>query len=219
MAHGYLGDGYGIHGDFDSDRDGDHRDRDWRERGWRGHDDDWRRHDHDRNRDRGMMFGGSDRGDWRERGSDWSDEGRGRWGGYGRERGDNWTQGGMGSDRSRGFGGGRDHSEDRRSFSAHPDDHFRSWRDRHMSEIDHDYQDYCREREQQFHREFDDWRRQKYGNPQPLRTGMTQSGISHDPSGETPAIEEGTGTTPVASDPTATATLGTNSGGGGRSRR
>ena len=196
MAHGYLGEGYGSHGE--TDRDDDHRDRHWRERAWRDRDEDWRSSD----RDRGMMFGGSDRG------RDWPDQDRGRWTGpsYGRERADNRLQEGMGPDRSRGY-------------SAHPDDHFRSWRDRHMSEIDRDYQDYCREREQQFHREFDDWRRQKYGNPQPLQAGLTQSGISHDPSGTTQAIEEGTGTTPVASDPTATATLGTNSGGGGRSRR
>jgi hypothetical protein len=196
MAHGYLGEGYGSHGE--TDRDDDHRDRHWRERAWRDRDEDWRSSD----RERGMMFGGSDRG------RDWSDRDRGRWTGlgYGRERGDNWLQEDMQTDRSRGY-------------SAHPDDHFRSWRDRHMSEIDRDYQDYCREREQQFHREFNQWRQQKYGNPQPLQTGMTQTGLSQDPSGTTQAIEEGTGTTRVASDPTATATLGNNSGGGGRSRR
>ena len=202
MGHGYLGEGYGSHGE--TDRDDDPRDRHWRERAWRGHDEDWR----SRDRDRGMMFGGSDRDDWRDRGRDWSDEDRGRWTGlgYGRERGDNWLQAGTGVDRSRGY-------------SAHPEDHYRSWRDRHMSEIDRDYQEYCREREQQFHREFNDWRQQKYGNPQPLQTGMTQTGLSHDPSGATQAIEEGAGSTPATSDPTATATLGNNSGGGGRSRR
>jgi hypothetical protein len=168
-----------------------------------------------------MMFSGSDRDEWRGGRDDWSDEDRGGWGSqaYGRERGDNWLRGDLGSDRARPLSGSSGYASGQRDFSAHPDDHYRSWRDRHMSEIDRDYQDYCREREQQFHREFDDWRRQKYGNPQPLRTGMTQSGISHDPSGETQAIEEGTGTTRVASDPTASATLGTNSGGGGRSRR
>jgi hypothetical protein len=168
------------------------RDDDRRDRHWRERA--WRGREDDwrsSDRDRGMMFGGSDRGDWREQG---------------RERGDSWSSSDMGWDRSRGY-------------SAHPDDHYRSWRDRHMSEIDRDYQDYCREREQQFHREFNDWRTQKYGNPQPLQAGLTQSGISHDPSGITQAIEEGTGTTEVASDPTATATMGTNSGGGGRSRR
>ncbi len=105
-------------------------------------------------------------------------------------------------------------------MSANPDDHYRSWRDRHMSELDRDYADYCREREQQFHRNFDGWRRQKYGNPQPLQTGMTQTGMSHDPSGEFELTNEVT-TNPSGSDPTSDATLGTNSSAtrGGRSRR
>jgi len=157
MAHGYLGDGYGSHGEIDPDRGDDH------DRGWQN-----REH-----RDRGMMFGGS-----------------------------------------------RDNSEHRRGFSAHPDDHYRSWRDRHMSELDRDYADYCREREQQFHREFDDWRRERHGNPQPLRTGMTQSGISHDPSGELQLETEAT--PPIEPDPVSDATLGTNAGSGaptGRGRR
>ncbi len=172
MAHGYLEDGYGIHGEIDPDR-GDRREfgrRDWR----------------DRER---MMFGDNERG-WRgQRSERWSEQ-RGRPGSFDQES----------DDRS---------ARDR--FSASPEDHYRSWRDRHMSEIDRDYQDYCREREQQFHREFDDWRRQKYGNPQALRTGMTQSGISHDPTGMTQAAEENAPDTPRGSDPMATATLGTNS--------
>ena len=76
---------------------------------------------------------------------------------------------------------------DRRSIARRTDDHYRSWRDRHLSDLDRDYRDYCREREAQFHRDFDDWRRQKYANPQPLSTGMTQSGLSHDPTGMTQA--------------------------------
>ena len=195
MAHGYLGDGFGTHGEIGSDRDErDERDRDWRERGdWRG--EDWR--DRDRGRNRGMMFGGSDRDEWRGGRRSWSDEDR---------AGRGW------------FESETDLRDNRRSFSAHPDDHYRSWRDRQMSELDRDYRDYCQEREQQFHREFDDWRRQKYSNPQPLRTGMTQSGMSHDPSGETQALEEGTPPTPADSDPMGTATLGTSST-SGRGRR
>jgi hypothetical protein len=180
MAHGYLGDGYGAHGDFDPDR-GDERDRD-RDRGR----EDWRRSE----RDRGGMFGGWDR----ERSRDqWNDRG--------------WrTEGG-------------DFGQRRESFSAHPDDHYRSWRDRHMSELDRDYAEYCREREQQFHNEFDTWRRERRGNPQPLRTGMTQSGLSHDPSGELQLDTEATA--PLEPDPVADATLGTNAGDsrGGRGRR
>lgn len=91
------------------------------------------------------------------------------------------------------------------------DDHYRSWRDRHISELDKDYRDYCREREAQFHRDFDEWRRRKYANPQPLGTGMTQSGLSHDPTGMTQAAEDSSADTPREPDPTATATLGTSS--------
>ena len=187
MAHGYLGNGYGSHGDADFDREDRERDQDWRERASHDRDRDWSDRNRDRDRDRGFMFG--DRSDSH----------------IGREQG--------------GFGSSGDFMRERRSFSAHPDDHYRSWRDRQVQSLDRDYADYCQEREQQFHRDFDQWRQRKYGNPQPLRTGMTQSGISHDPSGMTQAVEDGTGSTPVASDPTATATLGTNSGGGGRSRR
>jgi hypothetical protein len=88
-----------------------------------------------------------------------------------------------------------------------------------MSELDRDYADYCREREQQFHSEFDQWRRQKYGNPQPLRTGMTQTGMSHDPSGMTQAAEENSPETASEVSVTGAATLGTNSEGRTRGRR
>jgi hypothetical protein len=138
MAHGYLGDGYGTHGEIDPDTG---------------------------ERDRRFMFGG-----------DWNRPG------------------------------------ERRRYSDDPDEHYRSWRDRHMAALDRDYRDYCIEREEQFHRDFDTWRREKYGNPQPLRTGMTQSGISHDPSGMTQASEDSAADEPRNSNPTATATLGTNSG-------
>ncbi|HYX46260.1 MAG TPA: hypothetical protein VE820_05505 [Sphingomicrobium sp.] len=205
MAHGYLGDGYGSHGDIGDDR-GDGHHRDWRERSGRGDSHDWRHRDRDNG---GMMFGGGrdrNRSDEDDRWRGSNREGLGREHGFGNFRGD---QGGFGRSGEQG-----------RSFSADPDDHYRSWRDRHMTEIDRDYQDYCREREQQFHREFEDWRRQKYGNPQPLRTGMTQTGMSHDPSGEFELTNEAS-VDPSGSDPTADATLGTNSSGtrGGRSRR
>jgi hypothetical protein len=149
MAHGYLGDGFGEHGEIEPG----------------GRDDRDRRRDDDRRgRDRAAMFG---------------------------ERG---------------------------RFSANPDDHYRNWRDRHMAELDRDYEDYCRECERDFHRGFDEWRRQKYGNPQPLRTGMTQTGLSHDPSGMSQAAEDRAPDAAREPDPTADATLGTNSGGGPRSR-
>jgi hypothetical protein len=100
------------------------------------------------------------------------------------------------------------HREQGRSVSANPDDHYRSWRDRHMSELDRDYADYCREREQQFHSDFDAWRSQRHASYQPLRTGMTNSGLSHDPSGEVQQATEGEATS--EDDAMSAATLGTN---------
>jgi hypothetical protein len=196
MAHGYLGDGYGIHGDFDEDRDRE-RERDWRDEGRS-----WRERSHRaswRNRDRGMMFEDRDR----------SDEDRWDRGSYGPERGYGGFEGDYSGDYSRG----------RQSFSANPDDHYRSWRDRHMTELDRDYADYCREREQQFHQDFDSWRNQRRGTQQPLRTGMTQTGLSADPSGMTQAATESQSPTLDEEDPLATATLGTTSEGRGRGRR
>ena len=172
MAHGYLGDGYGSHGDYDEDR-GDDRERSWRDR-----------HDDMRDRDREMMFGGRERG--RFENNRWSDRGSREPGGYG------------------------DLSRDQRSLSANRDDHYRSWRDRHMSELDRDYEDYCREREQQFHQDFDSWRSQRHANHQPLQTGMTQTGMAHDPSGELQLTNEADTGLPDA-DPMGEATLGTTS--------
>ena len=188
MAHGYLGDGYGEHGDVGDDRSDD-RDRrrhesEGREGAWRDRDD-WR--DRDRDPDRGMMFGRSDR---------WSNE-------------DRWTERGGVRGRGDAFGGSSEFGDNRRSFSAHPDDHYRSWRERHMSELDRDYQDYCREREQRFHQDFDAWRQQRHANYQPLRTGMTQTGMSHDPSGQVQVATEGEPDR-SATDPMGAATLGTN---------
>ena len=177
MAHGYLGDGYGSHGEIDPDRDDD---SDHGERNWRSGGEDWRARD----RNRGVML----------RRGDSSNE-------------DRW---------SNRRGQAEDRSEGERGYSASPDDHYRSWRERHMSELDRDYEDYCREREQQFHREFDDWRSERHGNPQPLRTGMTQTGLSADPSGMTEAATETEPATNEGSDPMTTATLGTTSRGRGR---
>ncbi|MGE5562559.1 MAG: hypothetical protein ACM3ZV_04540 [Bacillota bacterium] len=198
MAHGYLGDGYGIHGD--SDERGDERDRSWRDRDSRERGEHWR--DRDRERDRGMFSG-------RERG--WSDEDRWSERGYGRQQDFGGFRGDYDRGREQGgFSGSGEYREGRRSFSAHPDDHYRSWRERHMSELDRDYEDYCREREQRFHQDFDSWRQQRHANYQPLRTGMTNSGMSHDPEGGVQVATEGLADE-TNGDPMGDATLGTNS--------
>lgn len=212
MAHGYLR-------EYDEEpRGSDDRDR----RDWRDRDDrDWRSRergggfmfDDDRSRDRDDDRGffsrigdetrswfrddeRGDRGAW-ENNRDWPQRSRSS-SGYGREHG---------------FGRSTELSEGRQSFSSHPDDHYRSWRDKQMQSLDQDYADYCREREQQFHRDFDSWRSQRHGTPQPLRTGMTQTGLSADPTGELQLSTEDQSPSQPEQDPMAAATLGTTSSG------
>jgi hypothetical protein len=145
--HGYLR-------EYDEGWDrGDDRDRDWRERSdrdWRDRDPIWRsdRESH-RDRSRGFMLSDDDRDHSRGRHED-----RGFFSRIGDE-----TRSWFGDDdrRDRNFG-------ERRSYSANPDDHYRSWRDHQMQSLDRDYQDYCREREQQFHKDFDAWRQNRQQN-------------------------------------------------------
>jgi hypothetical protein len=222
MAHGYLR-------EYDEGWDrGDDRDReDRRERGdrnWRGEHRDWR----DRDRDRGFMFdrnrdedryrdrdddrgffsrmgeeasswfrddereGGRDRGAW-ENNRDWPQRNRGS-GGFNRGRSAFSSQG--------------DWNEGRRNFSADPDDHYRSWRERQMQSLDRDYEDYCREREQQFHRDFDSWRQNRQQNRgQQGQQSNRQTEEAELLLDEQRANAPGAGNTP---SPMSEATLGTN---------
>jgi hypothetical protein len=150
MAHGYLGDGYGTHGEIDPDRESDsdrgrmQRGDDNRVRGWRE-----ARDRDDRGVGRGFAFAG-DRNDPSER--SWQ-----------RDREQRWPEDRWPEQRGRADSYNRqaqDWSGQHRP-SAHPDDHYRSWRERHMSELDRDYEEYCRECEQQFHRDFDNWRQNR----------------------------------------------------------
>ena len=223
MAHGYLHEGYGMWGDFDPDREGRDRDRD-RERNWRDPDRSFMFEDRDRDRfrqrggDEREWFGGRERGEDRsawEGNREWPERHRG--GRYGREHGFGGFQGDYSGGREQGgFGGYGDYGRGRSSFSANPDDHYRSWRDKQMNALDRDYADYCREREQQFHQDFDSWRQGRHGNPQPLQTGMAQTGQSHDPTGERQMANEASGQPDTEQEPIGTATLGSTSG---KSRR
>ena len=217
MAHGYLHEGYGMWGDFDLDREGRDRERD-RDRSFM-----FEGRDRDRFRgergDEREWFGGrnrfEDRGGW-EGNRDWSERhpGMSR---YGREHGFGGFQGDYGAGRDQGgFGGRGDWERGRTSFSSNPDDHYRSWRDKQMSALDRDYADYCREREQQFHQDFDSWRESRHGNPQPLQTGMTDTGLSTEPSGERAMANEAAAQPDTEQEPMGTATLGSTSGRGRR---
>jgi hypothetical protein len=187
--HGYL------HDEYDRDFGGsDDRDDNWRERAereWRGQDRDWQ--DRDRgwqgqgqNRqgpDRGrgdFMLGDRDRGQDRgffnrlgERARDaFSDDDRDhrRQGGSWENNGD-WPQSRSGGQRS---AGGNQWSQSGQRATNHPDDHYRSWRDKQMQSLDRDYQDYCREREQQFHSDFDSWRQNRHRQGLRVGTGLEQ---------------------------------------------
>ena len=154
-----------------------------------------------------------DRGDERRR---WRDEDRERgWHDQGRDRGDWRGNEPDSNDRNRSFMlGNRERSDWERAprnFSSRQDDHYRSWRDKQMQALDRDYEDYCREREQQFHSDFDTWRSQRRGNQEPLRTGMTQTSQSGDPTGELELKNELRGPTVDQPDPMGTATMGTTS--------
>jgi hypothetical protein len=82
-----------------------------------------------------------------------------------------------------------------------------------MEALDRDYLDYCREREQQFHQDFDNWRNQRHGNHEPLQTGMTQTGQSKDPTGTLELTNEATDSLESEPDSMGASTLGTTSSG------
>ena len=214
--------GYAREYDDDFDR-GNDRERGSRNRGV----EDWS----DRERsDRGFMLGDHERRRFRDRdddrgffsrmgheaGSSFRDDerdyrgDRGAW-----ENNRDWPQrdrdiGSYGRDRSA-FSSPREWNEEGSGYSSHPDHHYRSWRRKQIEGLDRDYADYCREREQQFHSDFDAWRSQRHANRQPLRTGMTQT-VTGDPSGMTQAeADTSAGSTGNETDPLDTATLGTSS--------
>ncbi len=112
----------------------------------------------------------------------------------------------------------RDRDRDRRFMfgdrGSSSDQYYLSWREKQMQELDRDYAEYRREREQQFQQDFDAWRRQRHENVPPLQTGMTQTGLSSDPSGELQLTEDEAIEPARGPDPTATATLGTSRGRG-----
>ena len=143
----------------------------------------------------------------REYDEDW-DRGEGR--DQDRERGDRQNRDFMIGDPERSWD--RDRHSDRnrssRGSSRHQDDHYRSWRNKQIEALDRDYADYCREREQQFHSDFDSWRTQRRENVQPLRTGMTQTGRPSNPQGM-PDIATDLETSAQGRAPMADATVGT----------
>jgi hypothetical protein len=87
--------------------------------------------------------------------------------------GGNWGSGYGAPDRGdrQSFSGGR-------SFGPQ-DQHYLSWRDRYIAELDRDYEEYCRECGQDFHSSFDSWRRNRQsGTATASMSGDRTSGAS-----------------------------------------
>jgi len=135
-----------------SDRD---YNRNWRNEFSGSRDRDW----NERNRERSYRPMAGDYG----RGGDFESEQFFAASGYGRgeprlgeDRDYERSHAPFGRDESRrtGFGGSRDHDRD---F----DPHYRSWRERHMSDLDRDYDDYRRENQSRFESDFGSWRERR----------------------------------------------------------
>ena len=52
-------------------------------------------------------------------------------------------------------------TSDQSDRSRHEDPHYRAWRDRHLSDLDRDYDDYRSERQSQFENDFGSWRERR----------------------------------------------------------
>ncbi|MCW3798289.1 hypothetical protein OMW55_10795 [Sphingomonas sp. BN140010] len=213
---GYRGDGYGVYGDHG--------------------DDDFRFGD-DRGRDRDIR-GERDRGRPEERGffeRDRDDDGPRQGATHGNVMGRaeqavrSYVEGG-----DHGSGRGHQLSDDPRavraagdwnrqhgregyegSYAQHPDP-YQSYRERHLAEMDRDYDDWCRQREQQFHSEFKDWRsRRQMSSGQ---VGQVQSQMSSQ-QGDMPALELSDAAHATAPDVPVTAEQPSRAGSGASRRR
>ena len=133
----------------------------------------------------------------------WGEANRGQSGNWNRDRDQDRPHLGYGdfSGTLGGFGN--------QTFGSSQDDHYRSWRDRQMSELDRDYEDYCRERQQQFHSDFDSWRRNRSSQSPSATTNASGNDLGA-------AANAGVGTTTSSITGTAGAgSAGAGSAGGG----
>lgn len=118
---------------------------------------------------------------------------------YGSEHGRGGFQGDYGGGGGQGgFGGRGDWGGDRGGYrsggspgaqgqrpSADQHDHYRSWRDRQIEQFDRDYEDYCRERQQQFHSDFSSWRQSRSGRGSGMVSGTGTGDLAQGSGGTT----------------------------------
>jgi len=177
---GYRGDGYGVHGDHGDDdyRFGDDRGG----RGPEGNRGDDRDGGPRQGAAHGNVMGRAERAVRSYVEGESHDSGRGR------QLSDDPRAVGAADEWNRRFG--REGFEG--SYAQHQDP-YHSYRERHLQEMDRDYQDWCREREQQFHSDFNDWRsrRQQPGQQQDEVPALELSDAAHATSPATPvSLEE-----------------------------
>jgi hypothetical protein len=111
------------------------------------------------------------------------------------------------------FGGRGNWEPAPRTFCSIQDDYYLNWRDKQIEALDRDYADYCFEREQQFHEDFDAWRRRRRTNPEPFETGMIQTGQPDEVCGTLELTSKEAVGPARGPDPMDAATLGTTTGG------
>ena len=191
---GYRGEDRGPRSGGDEDRGFFERAGD-EVRSWFGDEEAERRREMDTGRDEGP------RRDW-DRSSGFPGN-RAQYGGYG---------GGFGggSRQHSGFGGGGGRS--------HWDDNYRRWRDRQIAELDRDYEEYCRDRQQRFDQDFTGWRSSRGESDGGATTrSLGSEGAGATTSGGTAASAKRSSTGSTGADGEAKQTEGAG-GGPGRSR-
>ncbi|HVM37971.1 MAG TPA: hypothetical protein VM265_06265 [Sphingomicrobium sp.] len=168
-------------------RDDDEDDR------WRGGGSDWRMSHYGREHGTGGFQG--DYGGGRNEGGF---GGRGDWQG-GRQ---NMSPSGRAQRSEDSFGyndlGGTTGGFGNQTFGSTPHDHYLRWRERQIAELDRDYQDYCREREQSFHQDFDSWRQSRQGRQQQQQQDPMRS---RQQGADTQAIGQAGSTSSVGTSP------------------
>lgn len=204
----YRGGERGSYGRTDSifdDDPRDSRDRDWQNRSRLDRDDgrgffqrageevrSWFGGDEESGRSGGQSSSRSHYGDYQSYGGS-SGTGRVQSWGEANSQGPNEPWGG-GSD----WGGTRNQgSYDRTGGQSPFDDHYRSWRERQISQLDQEYHEYCRDRQQQFESDFTNWRHNRTQASDSGQQGLSQTGATGMAGGRTGSqgLTEGSGTT------------------------
>ena len=83
------------------------------------------------------------------------------------------------------------------SYARHHDEAYARFRQRHIDELDRDYDEWCRDREQRFHQDFDSFRSQRR-QPQPSGV-LPGAPITNDPGDSSTLAEDRAADTLVAS--------------------